>query len=206
MTRTSAIATDPRSDEELLTCAASDPAAWVPLYWRHVDAMLRYAAARTNTVEEAHDLAAAIWLEVLGSANRFDASRGPVQHWMFGIASNLAASTFRRRAREREALRRLQGRRALDDDDHARLEARLAAAGLSRRLGEILDRLTTGQRVVIDLITVGGLTQGEAARTLGVQPHVIRNRLARARRKIRSSAPADLAGEIDALINTEQEP
>jgi RNA polymerase sigma factor (sigma-70 family) len=174
-----------RSDEELLTRCAVDPPAFEELYRRHAGRVVGFAVRRCARPSEVHDLVAAVWLEVIAGAERFDPKRGRAVPWILGIASNLSASEVRRRSREREALLRLGGRRVLDDDDLSRLEREIDAAAVSPQLREALSLLPGGERAVIELVALDGLTPGEAARALGIVPAAARMRLARARRKLR---------------------
>jgi RNA polymerase sigma factor (sigma-70 family) len=175
-------------DEILLSSAASDPRAFEEIYRRHVGSVVAFAARRCREPEEVHDLVGAIWLEVIGAANRFDPARGRALPWILGVAANLAADGRRRQAREAEALRRLAGQRVLDDDDHARLEAMIDAERAAQPLIAGKNGLPTGERIALELVTVDGLTAVEAGEVLGVEPAAVRMRLARARRKLRAGA------------------
>lgn len=183
-----------RSDEELLVAASVDADALEELYLRHFDATVAFAVRRCSRPEEVHDLVAAVWLDVIRSAPRFDPSRGRAFPWILGVAANLVADQRRRTAREREALQRLAGRRVLDDDDAARLEDAIDASRAAHDVLAELAALPRGERAAVELIALEGLTPARAAEALGTQPAAIRMRLARARRKLRAVLiPADEA-------------
>jgi RNA polymerase sigma-70 factor (ECF subfamily) len=95
---------DDGSDEELPVRAADDPGAFEALYLRHFDATVAFAVRRCVRAEEVHDLVAAVWLEVIRAASRFDPERGRALPWIFGVAANLVADQRRRAARERDRL------------------------------------------------------------------------------------------------------
>jgi RNA polymerase sigma factor (sigma-70 family) len=173
------------SDEALLARSRRDPGAFEQLYRRHADAVVRFAARRADDPASVVDLVAAVWLEVLGSLERFDPRRGRALPWILGIAANLCASERRRRAREREAVRRLGGRRVLQDDDHLRLEQKIDAARSAAVLRSALGTLPPAERVVAELVLVDDLTPSEVATALGIPAATARMRLARARRKLR---------------------
>ena len=179
-------------DETLLSSAASDPRAFEEIYRRHVGRVVAFAARRSRTPEEVHDLVGAIWLEVIAAAPRFDALRGQALPWILGVAANLAADSRRRQAREAEALRRLAGRRVLDDDDHARLEAMIDAARAAQPLIAGKNGLPAGERIALELVIFDGLTAVEAGEVLGLEPAAVRMRLARARRKLRAGSNAEV--------------
>lgn len=179
-----------QNDEDLLVLAREDPFAFDELYRRHVTRTVTFAARRCATPEQVHDLVAGLWLEVIGAVERFDPAKGKALPWILGIAANLAADARRRAAREHEALRRLDGRRVLDEDDVARLEARIDAA---QRAATVLGRiqgLPLSERVAIELVALEGLSDTQAAASLAIEPAALRMRLARARKKL---AAEDLA-------------
>lgn len=172
------------SDEQLLIRVPVDPAAFGELYRRHVGKVTAFATRRCSTPHEVPDLVAAVWLEVIEASSTFDLDRGRAVPWIFGVAANLTASNERRRAREREALRRLGGRRDLEEDDVVRLEEQLDAARGSENVRRALSQLAAGERVLAELVLLDGLSPQEAARSLGIGSTAARMRLARARLKL----------------------
>lgn len=173
------------NDEELLSRASGDPAAFTELYRRHVRKITSFAARRCSTPREVPDLVAAVWLEVIEAAPTFDAGRGRAVPWILGVAANLTASHERRSAREREALQRLGGRRVLDEDDFVRLEEQMDAARGGTNVRRALSHLPPAERALAELVLLDGLSSREAARALGIRTTAARMRLARARTKLR---------------------
>jgi len=180
--------TDPRTDRELLVASRVDTGAFEELYRRQVGATIRFAARRAERPSDVVDLVAAVWLEVVASLDRYEPHRGDALPWILGIAANLCAVDRRRRAREREVVRRLGGRRALDDDDFERLERAIDAHAVAPALRRGLRELPPAERGVAELVLLEGLTPAQAAEALGIRAAAIRMRLARARRKLRSVA------------------
>jgi RNA polymerase sigma factor (sigma-70 family) len=178
---------DDRSDEELLLRACDDPTAFEALYLRHFDATVGFAVRRCARAEEVHDLVAAVWLDVIRAAPRFDPERGRALPWILGVAANLAADQRRRAAREREALRRLAGRRVLSDDDIVRLEESIDASRASLDVLAELAALPPGERAAIELIALDGFSPAKAAEALGMKPATVRMRVSRARAKLRTA-------------------
>ena len=185
-----------RSDEELLAQAGSQPDALEALYRRHVGKTLAFALRRCSTPEEAHDLVAAVWLDVIDSAARFDPAKGRAVPWLFGIAVNLVADKRRRWAREREALQRLGGHRVLDEDAIERLESALDATSLTPTLLVALENLPTAERVAFELVALEGLSAPEAGEALGLDAAAVRMRLTRARQKLRRAIPEPYEEEV----------
>jgi RNA polymerase sigma factor (sigma-70 family) len=180
--------TDPRTDRELLVASRVDTGAFEELYRRQVGATIRFAARRAERPSDVVDLVAAVWLEVVASLDRYEPHRGDALPWILGIAANLCAVDRRRRAREREVVRRLGGRRALDDDDFERLERAIDAHAVAPALRRGLRELPPAERGVAELVLLEGLTPAQAAEALGIRAAALRMRLARARRKLRSVA------------------
>jgi RNA polymerase sigma-70 factor (ECF subfamily) len=168
----------------------TDPAAFEAFYREHVGRVVAFAAARCRSADEVADLVAATFVEVIVSADRYDPGRGEPSAWLLGIASNVLANGRRRAARERDAVRRLQGRRLLDADDHQRLEDMIDAARIGPDLRRAIDALPTAQREVVHLVGAG-LSPSDAARELRITPANARMRLARARRAVRRSLADD---------------
>jgi RNA polymerase sigma factor (sigma-70 family) len=188
------------SNEELLTSSRRDPEAFAAFYRRNVGAVVRFAAKRSASVEELHDLVAAIWLEAVASIDRYDERKGTASGWLLGIAGHLCASDARRKAAETAALRRLAGQRVLVDEDYERLESELVAAAVSANIVQAISGLAPAEREVAELTIVEGLSASEAAAALGITPPALRMRLARARRKLRRAVPAAEAAWIEEVV------
>ena len=175
------------SERGLMARLGTDPAAFEEFYRRHVDAVTLFAVRRVALPDQAADLVAEVFLEVIESAGRYDPDRGEPIAWVMGIAVNLAAAQRRRRASEARAVAQISGQRLLAPDDYAELEAQIDAARAARVLHEAIARLPEGQRELLALVSIDGLTPVQAARTLGIHPAAGRMRLARARRRVRAA-------------------
>jgi RNA polymerase sigma-70 factor (ECF subfamily) len=113
------------------------------------------------------------------------------------------AGSRRRRRREQLANARVCGRRLLDTDDIESLHERLDAERSARALHEALAVLGEGDRMLLEVIALEGLTPREAASALGVPRAALRMRLSRARSRVRrelAKAPDQLTRP---LIRTE---
>jgi RNA polymerase sigma factor (sigma-70 family) len=183
-----------RSDEELLVEIGSDAEALDELYRRCVARTVAFAVRCCVTTEEVHDLVAATWLEVIEASLRFDPDKGRALPWILGVMANLANDQRRRSAGEREALKRLAGRRTLEPDDIARLDEAMEAGRLSEPVLRELNALPSLEREAIQLVAFGHLNQEEAASALGVAPATFRMRIARARKRLRAAMESDEAG------------
>jgi RNA polymerase sigma-70 factor, ECF subfamily len=84
------------------------------------------------------------------------------------------------------AASKISGRALVDDDDVADLVERIDAEAQKRRLYKAMDRLSDGDRDLMELVVVDGLSVKDAAKVLGVSQVSARVRLHRARRLLRS--------------------
>ena len=179
------------SDEDLLAAIGSDPAALSAFYLRHIAKVTGMGVRRFDQPEDVADFVANVFLEVLGSADRFDPGRRHAVAWLYGLGSDVAAVMYRQQARALRAEQQLQGHALLDPDDYARVEERIDAAADLRRTYTAMQRLTHQDRQVLELVAVDGLSAVEAARALSISPVAARVRLTRARRRLRTALSAD---------------
>jgi RNA polymerase sigma factor (sigma-70 family) len=166
----------------------TDPAAFTEFYRAHAGEVTRFVARRVADPQLAADLTADVFVAVIEAAEQYRGSFGGPRTWLYGIARNVIAGEFRRSARERRAEGLIAGRRLLDADDVDRLLAKIDASRQVRELHEELGALPDGERAVLELVSVDGLTVTEAAAALGIRPAAARVRLHRARRALRSGS------------------
>jgi RNA polymerase sigma factor (sigma-70 family) len=152
---------------EQLRWIDTDPEIFEAFYREHVEAIQGFVAAR-----------------------RYRRARGAPKAWLYGIARTVVAADRRRVGREQAREERLRASALLDDDDAARIEARIEAAAELRRLYEAMDRLSEPERAVLELVAIDELSLTEAAAAAGVRPVTARVRLHRARRKLRAELEA----------------
>jgi RNA polymerase sigma factor (sigma-70 family) len=172
-----------------------DPDRFETFYRQHIDAVQRFVARRVADPHLVADLTAEVFLAVIRSAHTYRADRGSVVGWLYGVAHNVVSAERRRRAREHRAHERVAGRRELTGEDVARIEDRIDAEARARHLGAAMDRLNPGERAVLELVVLDGLTVTDAAHALHLQPVTARVRLHRAKRALR----ADLTPPVTEL-------
>ena len=168
----------------------TDPAAFTEFYRAHVDEVTRFVARRVADPQLVADLTAEVFLAVIEAAAGYRGSAGGPRTWLYGIARNVVAGEFRRLARQQRAEHLIAGRRLLDADDIERLMAKIDAFRQVRELHEVLRALPDGERAVLELVSVDGLTVAEAAAALGIRPVAARVRLHRARGRLQHALPA----------------
>ena len=160
-------------DADLLARARHEPAAFGAFYRRHVGAVLAFHRRRTGDPEVALDLTAETFARALEGVASFEPGRGPARAWLFAIARNLLADSYRRGRVADEARRRLGiPPLAVDDEDLERVEAAADAA-------DLLAILPDDQRTAIDARVLGEEPYADIAARIECSEGVVRQRVSR---------------------------
>jgi RNA polymerase sigma-70 factor (ECF subfamily) len=189
---------NPRADP-LVRSVGTDPAAFTQFYRAHADEVTRFVVRRVADPHLAADLTAEVFLAVIDAAPRYRGSFGGPRTWLFGIARNVIAAELRRSQRERRAEAVVAGHRLLDAGDVERLVDKIDAARQVRELHAGLQALPEGERAVLELVAVDGLTVAEAAAALSIRQVTARVRLHRARRALGFAAAPSLAQKKEVM-------
>ncbi len=173
----------PLDEDALLITARSGAEGFAALYRHYEGPMLRFFLRATSRADLAADLTAETFARALESVASYDPVKGRADQWLFGIARNVLGSSYRRgrvdaAARERLGLPRLM----LDDhvtDTILRLggqnEATLALAQLPQE-----------QRLAVEARVVEERDYAEIARDLRCSEAVVRQRVSRGLRALRT--------------------
>lgn len=182
----------------------SDPEALEDFYREHVGRIQGFIARRVDDPHLAADLTAEVFLAAIDSAAGYRPGRGTPAGWLYGIARNVVADERRRLARAITAGQRISGRALVDAEDLSALDDRIDAEAQSRRLHRAMDRLSEGERAVLELVALDGLSVKDAAAALRIRPTAARVRLHRARKTMRDHlapyAPALVAATSEASL------
>lgn len=170
----------------------TDPETFEAFYREHLSFVRTYVARRVGDAETAADLTADIFLAAIESAHRYTETKGSGVAWLAGIARNVVAGHHRKKARELRALARVSGRAMLDEASAERINQRLDAERATRQLYTSLQALPPGQRAVVELVVIDGLSLTEAATVLGITAANARTRYHRARTRLRTDLPTTL--------------
>ncbi|MEJ5946350.1 sigma-70 family RNA polymerase sigma factor [Pseudokineococcus basanitobsidens] len=206
----------PRKGEEpAVQAVATQPEDFETFYREHLPFVRSYLARRVSDPFDIADLTADVFMAVIRSAASYRRELGPPRAWLTGVARRVLADHWRagarpprawltgvaRRvladhwragAREGDAVRRLQGRRLLDDDGVDRIVQRVDAEAQARALLASIAQLPEPLRDVVELVAVDGLAVTDAAAVLGITPGAARVRYHRARRALTHDLPSDL--------------
>ncbi|MGA8746192.1 MAG: RNA polymerase sigma factor [Solirubrobacterales bacterium] len=184
---------------EQLRWIAIDPEIFEAFYREHVDGIQGFLTRRVGDRESAADLTAEVFLAAIGAAHRYQPSRGAPKPWLYGVARRVVANHKRQIGREHAREERLRASALLDEEDAARIDARIDAAALSRQLYEAMERLAEPERAVLEFVAIDELSLTEAASAAGVRAVTARVRLHRARRKLRAELEA---ASIPPIVNS----
>jgi RNA polymerase sigma factor (sigma-70 family) len=175
-----------RADARTESDDAALPAEeFASLYDKHFHDIYRYIAGRLGR-DVADDIAADTFVVALRRRSSFDAARGAVRPWLFGIATKLVAQHRRQETRRYRALGRV-GADEVTDSHENRVVNWVTAEGLQPRLAEAIAALSRGDRDVLLLNALCDLSHDEIAQALGIPYGTVGSRLNRARRKVRSA-------------------
>jgi RNA polymerase sigma-70 factor, ECF subfamily len=142
-------------------------------FTNHHQAVYRFAWRLTGSHTAAEDLTQECFLQLLAHPARFQAARGALRPFLFGITRNLALKHYRSNAR----LAPLE-----DSTEAATPPNTTETAAL---IGAAILSLPLLQRETLILIEYEGQTLEEAAAICGVEVGAIKSRLHRARQTLR---------------------
>jgi len=155
------------------------------VYERYFPGIHRYIAGRLGR-DVADDIAADTFVIALRKHDGFDARRGPVVAWLYGIATNLIAQHRRTEQRRYRALARVKAR-PLTGEQEDRVVSSVAAEDMQPRLAAALARLSPEERDVLLLVALADLSHEEISQALDIPYGTVGSRLNRARKKIRAA-------------------
>jgi RNA polymerase sigma-70 factor, ECF subfamily len=177
---------DERSDAELLQRTSGDPEAFGAFYRRHVAAVLAFHRRRTGDAQLALDLTAETFARALGAT----AAYSYVDHtapaaWLFTIARNLLADSYRR-GRVRDDARRRLGLEPLviTDEGFERVEQACDAAALLHAV-DLEAELPPAQAHAVAARVIDDESYEQIASELRCSPQVARQHVSRGLRTLR---------------------
>lgn len=163
-------------DGAVLASSLVEPARFALIFERRVEGIYRYLSFRAGECF-AEELTAETFARAFAGRRRYDATRGSVAAWLYGIAANLARHHRRDERRRMARLAILDVGEAAVGDGSARVDDRM-------RLTAALARLDQRRRHVVLLIGLAGLSHEEAASVLHVPVGTVRSTYSRARAQL----------------------
>ena len=173
---------DLRTDGELLVATPTDPDAFGTFFRRHVRGVLSFFRRRGANAEVALDLTAETFAAALEASSRYELRPEPARNWLYGIAWNKLHEA-QRRGRADDAVRRALGMVPiiLTDEGIERIEALAGSPAL-----ELMETLPADQRDAVRARVVDGRDYQEIADELRCSSSVVRQRVSRGLRAMRS--------------------
>jgi RNA polymerase sigma factor (sigma-70 family) len=178
----------PTADDATLLSAAADgdERAFEAFYRRHLAAVTGFHLRRTGRPDLAFDLTAETFAAVVVACGTYDPARGSATGWLFAIAAHKLRDSLRRGRVEASARQRLRHEPiALEDADLERVED-LASRTDEGRLLELLEDLPGDQRAALLARVVDERPYEEIAAELACSEAVVRQRVHRGLRRLRS--------------------
>jgi RNA polymerase sigma-70 factor (ECF subfamily) len=164
--------------------ARGDDDAFAALYRIYLPLVLRWSVRAIGDRELAADLTAEVFAAALLSSRRYRPELGPVGAWLVGIANNKLRESRRRRRVEDSARRKLGLEPvALTDTDLERVDE---LVGMDARLEALLSELPAQQREAVIARIIEERSYEEIAAELQCSPSVVRQRVSRGLRSLRS--------------------
>jgi RNA polymerase sigma-70 factor (ECF subfamily) len=161
--------------------AAGDERAFTALYRSYQGAVYRFALQMSGSPQIAEDVTQEVFLLLMRKAAEFDASRGRLSSWLYGMARN---QVFRQLAARGDWL-------GLDDDEDSDLAPELVASfdpveslanhQRAEALRQAILSLPPRYREVVVLCELHEMSYAEAAAVTGCAVGTIRSRLHRSR-------------------------
>lgn len=170
------------SDDELLRqMRAGQADAFAALYRRHQGALYRFALLRCGSADTAADVVQECFMGLLTGRFAFDALRGSLQHFLFGVARLLILKHEAPRRREHPLPEAEE-----DGEDEPCCEAagplaRVLADEAAEEVRRALARLAPHYRDAVILYELHDLSYLEIATICQVDIGTVRSRLARGR-------------------------
>jgi RNA polymerase sigma-70 factor (ECF subfamily) len=150
-------------ESQLIDTAKSDPSAFDLLYRRYVDRIYNYVYHRVGNVEDAEDLTARTFQQVLVSLPSYSDRGAPFSAWLYRISHNLIANWHRDRGRRRTIS--LDGLEAMSEPPGA---DGLAERSFTREeVQSALRRLDADRQALLILKFSEGLSNAEIGLVLG---------------------------------------
>ena len=178
-----------------------DEAAFADLIRRYQPRLLRFAEATVGSHAVAEEVCQDTWLAVVRGVDRFE-GRSSFKTWLFRILLNRARTGARREERagrpDDQVVERFDASGAWASPPVPwadRVDERLVAEDLARRVHDLLSGLPEQQRQVVVLRDVEGLPAAEVASLLGISDANQRVLLHRGRARLRESLSAQIGSQ-----------
>jgi len=180
---------------------AGDESAFIELVRQYQPRLLRLAEATVGSRAVAEEACQDTWLAVVRGVEHFE-GRSSLKTWLFRVLLNRARTSASREQRagrpDGEAVERFDGSGAWAEPPvpwSDRVDDRLVAQDLARRVHELLPTLPEQQRQVVLLRDVEGLDAADVSSLLGITDGNQRVLLHRARARLRALLTVEMGSD-----------
>jgi RNA polymerase sigma-70 factor (ECF subfamily) len=169
----------------MMSPSRDDAAVFTRIFDEHRNAVHAYFLGRVSDPELARDLVQETFLRAWRRLSEIAPLPADKQRaWIFTVARNLAVDSYRAGAARRAAEAALRSQAATQETTvagpHLQAESRQRLAQLDAAIG----RLPEEQRVILSMVTVGGLTSRQIGEALGEPAGTVRYRLSQAGKQL----------------------
>lgn len=173
------------SDVELVKAVlAGERGQFAVLVERYQRDIFNLAYRSTHNRQDAEDIAQETFLRAFRALSTYDPAR-PLRTWLYAIAANICRDWARRRQSRPETVELMESDARLVPSK-APQPADVAARRETRRaVEEAVMKLEPDYRLPVVLFYMRGVPQAEIAEIMGLPVSVVKNRLYRARRRLR---------------------
>lgn len=173
---------DERDDVLLRRAAKGDEDAFAELYRRHQGALYRYALRMTGSAWSAEEVVQEVFMTLIRDPERYDAERGAVAAFLFGVARNRVMKHLERAPKELPLEEPGEDGRISNEPVEVLTPAVWAERSeRAERVRDAVLSLPAEFREAVVLCELQELSYDEAARLSGCPIGTIRSRLHRAR-------------------------
>jgi RNA polymerase sigma-70 factor (ECF subfamily) len=172
---------DEKPDALLKRAVRGDEQAFLALYQKHQSALYRYALRMTGSPWAAEEVVQEVFLVLIREPEKYDASRGELGAFLYGVARNRVMKQLEKTPRELPLDVNADGNAWREPEDP--LTPMMIAEKTERmeRVREAVLELPTEFREAVVLCELEEMSYEEAARACGCPIGTIRSRLHRGR-------------------------
>lgn len=179
------------SDEEMVqACIAGDREAFRQLVDKYGERVYWFCHRRVLNEDDSKDLAQEAFVSAYASLVHLR-NGADFAGWLFGIARNKCRMHLRRLSKAEISSDSLTD----DSSSEVNTEERLRLEGLRHLLNEMLEKLTSEQREVVELFYWDGLTYEEISQALDLPKTTVKSRLHEARRSLKDVLRQSIRGK-----------
>ncbi|WP_214318442.1 RNA polymerase sigma factor [Nonomuraea sediminis] len=178
------VAPPSQDDAVVIEQSWDEPERFGAVFDAHYTEIHRYVSRRLGP-HAADDVSAETFALAFRQRRRYDLSHRSARPWLYGIATNLISRYRRDEVRLLRTVGRLHPEEERDHEDE--VTAKVSAQGVKGALARAVAALPAGQRDVLLLVALSGLSYEEVAQALDVPFGTVSSRLNRARGKLRKA-------------------